>query len=495
MIHAPIAPDTLRQLAIDSEKLAAAEKVIPPVTLDELKQMAAELIKQRPAYKDLENWVIIMLNNALWQNIVAGVPFKRRMLLLPQCLKNSRVCRAKMDEFGLLCEGCGGCVLHELLQEAEQLGIMCLVAEGSTLVADLIESGNVDAVIGVSCFDALEKAFPYMVKHAVPGMALPLFTDGCKDTFTDIPFLRKIFNYQEGQPLPQQNLKQLYNEVKSWFVAEQLEELMGKCMSRPDAIAREWLLKDGKRYRPFLLTATAECLGNRNNNDISLKKLSLAVECFHKASLIHDDIEDNDSLRYEQPSLHVEVGVPVALNTGDLLLGEGYRLLSEVELPAVTKAELLQTAASGHLQLCRGQGDELLYLKEQQQISLDEILHIFRQKTAPAFEVALQFGAIFMDAAAAERAVLREYSRYLGIAYQIRDDLNDSMEDRDSNSLSILNVMQKEWGCADNFVIEKVHRIYAANRQKAFMALQPLRNFGLKKMLFQITTRILKDVT
>jgi geranylgeranyl pyrophosphate synthase len=49
---------------------------------------------------------------------------------------------------------------------------------------------------------------------------------------------------------------------------------------------------------------------------------------FHKASLIHDDIEDGDALRYGEPTLHSEYGVAVALNVGDLLIGEGYRLLA-----------------------------------------------------------------------------------------------------------------------------------------------------------------------
>ena len=58
------------------------------------------------------------------------------------------------------------------------------------------------------------------------------------------------------------------------------------------------------------------------------------MECFHKASLIHDDIEDDDAQRYGEPTLHVEHGVPVALNVGDLLIGEGYRLLAECERAA-----------------------------------------------------------------------------------------------------------------------------------------------------------------
>ena len=115
-----------------------------------------------------------MLNNAVWRDTVAAVPFHGGFSCCRSVLRNAANCKAVVDEFGLLCEECGGCVIGPLQQEAENLGMMSLVAEGSTVVAGIIENGGADAVIGVSCLNALEKAFPYMVNHAVPGMAVPL---------------------------------------------------------------------------------------------------------------------------------------------------------------------------------------------------------------------------------------------------------------------------------------------------------------------------------
>ena len=95
-----------------------------------------------------------------------------------------------------------------------------------------------------------------------------------------------------------------------------------------DAIAREWLARAGKRWRPYLATCCGlwvalESDGRRRRRAAGRRasKLAVAVECFHKASLIHDDIEDGDLARYGEPTLHAEHGVPVALNVGDLLLG------------------------------------------------------------------------------------------------------------------------------------------------------------------------------
>jgi geranylgeranyl pyrophosphate synthase len=153
--------------------------------------------------------------------------------------------------------------------------------------------------------------------------------------------------------------------------------------------------------------------------------VAVAVECFHKASLIHDDIEDGDAERYGERTLHAEHGVPIALNVGDLLLGEGYRLLSEVDVPDAQKVRLLRAAAQGHRSLCLGQGSELAWMRTLRPLPIAEVLDIFRMKTAPAFDVALSLGAILAGCDEQVHAALARYSESLGIAYQIRDDLDD----------------------------------------------------------------------
>src|SRR5207244_208020 len=164
-----------------------------------------------------------------------------------------------------------------------------------------------------------------------------------------------------------------------------------------ERIARDWLKRAGKRWRPFLTVATFQAL--RDNTGAALpediRKIALAIECFHKASLIHDDIEDNDALRYGEKTLHEEYGVPVALNVGDLLIGEGYRLIGACQASAEQKAEMLAVAAAGQRELCRGQGAELCWRGEPKALTSLQVLDIFRKKTAPAFEVALRLGAIY----------------------------------------------------------------------------------------------------
>jgi len=156
-----------------------------------------------------------------------------------------------------------------------------------------------------------------------------------------------------------------------------------------------------------------------------VRQVALAVECFHKASLVHDDIEDADAERYGKPTVHEAWGTPFAINVGDLLVGEGYRLIAEAPVDDAARAAMLSVAAEGHRNLCLGQGAELHWARVNRPLSPTEVLDIFAKKTAPAFEVALRLGAICAGASDDVAEVLRVYSEALGVAYQICDDLDD----------------------------------------------------------------------
>jgi len=82
-------------------------------------------------------------------------------------------------------------------------------------------------------------------------------------------------------------------------------------------------------------------------------------------------------------------------------------------------------AAAGHRELCLGQGTELAWMESPAALTADQAIEIFRRKTSPAFQVALGIGAALAGASQETQDVLRDYSDALGIAYQIRDDLED----------------------------------------------------------------------
>lgn len=232
------------------------------------------------------------------------------------------------------------------------------------------------------------------------------------------------------------NLGGLRDEVDSWFEPAVLARLLGEPGTETERLGQEWLAEGGKRWRPFLTVALYQALLEQPQpfHELSdeLRRVAVSLECFHKASLIHDDIEDDDAERYGGKTMHERHGVPVALNLGDFLIGEGYRLLAESDLPADRRAEMLRLAAAGHRSLSIGQGEELLWTRAPKPMSPQEVMAIFRGKTAPAFSTALHIGAVLGGADEAMHRALDAFSDALGVAYQIRDDLDDLQAAREA---------------------------------------------------------------
>ena len=430
---------------------------VPPLTMDELREYTSAVLQEAgldPIYKD---YAAVLVGNAAWRDAVARIPYDRRLLLIPKCLRVEDKCPAPFDEFGLLCKECGLCSIQDLTVEAERLGYAVLVAEGSAIVRSMIETGKIEAVVGVSCINVLEKCFPHMEAAAVPGVAIPLLQDDCINTTVDLDWVWDLIHLTSDDKTYRLDLDTLKTEVRGWFATNSLDAIMGAVRDddETEQIARNFLATGGKRWRPYLTTCTYMALESDRQEDgpeltSEVKKAAVAIECFHKASLIHDDIEDGDEQRYQRPTLHTAVGVPVALNVGDFLVGEGYRLLGELG-----KAEMTAVAAQGHVTLSRGQGRELLWVRNPEPLPSIQVLEIFRQKTAAAFEVALRLGAILSGADEGTHNVLCKYSEALGIAYQIKDDLEDFKGDADSNDLEqvrlslILAIAHKRAGGAD----------------------------------------------
>ena len=413
---------------------------VPPLTLDELREHTAVVLRETGVDEKFKDYTAILVSNAAWRDTLAKIPYERRLLLLPKCLREEDKCPAPFDEFGLLCKECGLCSIQDLTVEADRLGYAVLVAEGSAIVRQMIETGKIEAVVGVSCINVLEKSFPHMEAAAIPGVAIPLLQDDCVNTTVDLDWVWDLIHLTSNDKTYRLDLDGLKKEVQGWFEPASLDLLVGPAGDETSRLARQWLAKDGKRWRPYLAACAYMALQSDKHDQppaapANLKKLAVAVECFHKASLIHDDIEDGDLKRYGTATLHAEVGVPVALNVGDFLLGEGYRLIGELEVEPAVKVQMLRAASGGHLTLSRGQGRELSWTRNPGPLASIEVLDIFRQKTAPAFEVALVLGAFLGEADVETHEVLRKYSESLGIAYQIRDDIEDCTGEGDSDDV------------------------------------------------------------
>jgi geranylgeranyl diphosphate synthase, type II len=427
-----------------------------PLTKDEYRAHAAALLKQLGLGEQYLGFTLVCIANEFWREQVAAIPFHRRLMLLPHCLKNAEGCPAEYDEFGLNCEKCGACSVADFKTKAEQLGYKVLVSEGTPIVLKIIVSGHVDAIVGVACLNVLEKAFDKILLAGIPCVATPLLSSNCKSTSVDDDWVFQMIDLKADAP-PQQTKSyvHLMRAANGMFDGPELARLAPRAraqgnandpLAQHEAIAYDFLAKGGKRSRPLITLATYDALtggkGTLSADGLNLpdqvKRTALAIEAFHKASLVHDDIEDDDAFRYGAPTLHKQFGVGTAINVGDYLVGLGYRLVSRERkaLGADVAADILDKLADAHLKLSEGQGAELLWRDAADKaLTPLDALKIYALKTAPAFEAALFCGIRLAGPADPYEKAVADFSRHLGVAFQVLNDLKDWNGDEDNKLL------------------------------------------------------------
>src|SRR5213593_5012719 len=146
---------------------------------------------------------MVTISNEFWREQFMATDFKRRLLLLPHCLKHAEGCPADYDEFGLDCRKCGACTIADFKVKAEQLGYKVLVSEGTPIVLKIIVSGHVDAIVGVSCLNVLEKAFDKVLLAGIPCVAAPLLSSNCRSTSVDDDWVRELIELHTPKEQPQ----------------------------------------------------------------------------------------------------------------------------------------------------------------------------------------------------------------------------------------------------------------------------------------------------
>lgn len=499
-----------------ARELVVERSILPPASFELIQQMADEIIAITGTDAAFREFAMVVSGNEIWRSVVAATPYNRRLLLLPQCLKNNSSCHAEIDELGLICAGCQSCQIDSILQKAETLGYASLVAEGTTVAISLVQGGTVDAVIGVTCMSVLQKSFETVARAAVPVIGIPLLFEGCAETDVDNRWLEdELTNFQENKDLQPISVSGLKEKVSSFFTKETLTQLLGPVSDLTTKLTIGSMLTGGQRIRP-LLTALAYTAYSTAVSEDLLLKLSVVVECFHKASLIHDDIEDNDDFRYNTETIHKQHGIPVAINTGDFLLGKGYELLGKLPLESIVMAACYQLVAQGHVALSLGQGADLLASSKNAVLPLEDQLKIFEQKTGSAILVALLLGATAARASENDLQILKKFSAYFGMAYQIKDDLDEYRESNEHTQvadyplmLSILSENALDLAVEDiqiaysrndkQQVVEwmETHQIVKAAEEllseytaKAYGELDQLENLRLKLSLYTVLGKI-----
>ncbi len=498
-------------------ELVAKEKLRPPARFEILEQLAISIIRNQGISEEYTDFVIILVGNETWRKTVKATPINRRLLLLPQCLKNNNTCKGVFDNMGLICAGCKGCFIDDILIRAEELGYATLVAEGTTVAVGLVEEGAIDAVIGVSCMPVLQRSFEPVSNAAVPVIGLPLMYDGCENTKVDLKWLLdEINSYEVNDELQPMSVSLLKSNVKEYFSEKWLDHFFPGTREA-ETMAKEFLLAGGQRMRP-LMAVLSYLAYSKNEDEEMYASLAMIIECFHKASLIHDDIQDNADLRYNTETAHKKYGVPVAINIGDYLIGKGYQILSGLPVTGLFLAKALKKVASSHVNLTRGQGDDILLNREKDKLTTEKALHIFKLKTGEALKVALSLGAVLGGAHGPEVDILETFSDYFGVAYQIRDDINEFEEENKDEKIedfpfliALLNghFTEKRETVPENIftdltefrekideknLLEKAKAILENYTENCYRELDKLQNSKLRLSLYGVLGKVFKPI-
>lgn len=188
------------------------------------------------------------------------------------------------------------------------------------------------------------------------------------------------------------------------------------------------VLLGGKRIRPYLVMTVADICGA--NQDDALRAAA-AIELIHAYSLIHDDLPamDDDDLRRGQPTCHIAYDEATAILAGDALQTLAFEILTESsmqDIPAERQLQLVHVLAkaSGARGMCAGQAIDLQATAKNLTESALEQMHL--SKTGALITAAASLGVLCGSSAAQKwQEKFEQFARYLGLAFQVQDDILD----------------------------------------------------------------------
>jgi geranylgeranyl diphosphate synthase, type II len=427
-----------------------------------LRRYAEVLVARAGGSPEHVGWTMVTIVSEYWRERLASGPSGRRLLLLPDC---PLATGPRVDGVPHVCGP--QCTITTLWSAARDSG---WVVESTTRAVASMASllaGQYDGILGVARLRDLEKAFSRVPAFALPVAAVPFEElDGrfgsCAATAAgqaiDAEWILGLLGVAGGAVAPVGDYLPLLREAAEMFAPTSLAALVGRLgiddslggMARPPAtslpplhatgfMAGEFVGRGGKFLRPFITLAAfdAVAVDRAAAHEVSVdeglpprdsvKAAAVAIEVFHKASLVHDDIEDDDRMRYGRATLHVERGVPCAINVGDYLVGLGYRIVAG--LPGVEppiQRDLVALLADAHVRLAKGQGAELWWRDAtDKRLSPAESLEIYGLKTSPAFEAAVAMGIRLAGVEPEKAGAIRRYALHVGTGFQILNDLKD----------------------------------------------------------------------
>ncbi|HPQ89093.1 MAG TPA: polyprenyl synthetase family protein [Candidatus Mcinerneyibacteriales bacterium] len=214
--------------------------------------------------------------------------------------------------------------------------------------------------------------------------------------------------------------------------ARKLESYLDEILPKEEHFPREFhrairysLFVGGKRLRPFLLEAVYSLFRKESERVLPF---AAALEMVHTYSLIHDDLPcmDNDALRRGKPTNHMVFGEAKAMLAGDSLLTYAFELMasrSDFEPSVTLEAITLLAGAAGFRGMAGGQFVDID--SEGKEMTQPLLEYIHTHKTGEMIRAACLMGALLASAPDKEKEAVNEYGKWLGLAFQIRDDILD----------------------------------------------------------------------
>ncbi len=218
------------------------------------------------------------------------------------------------------------------------------------------------------------------------------------------------------------SLKDIYNPIRNELskMEDELSKVINSFATASQISEFKYLFKvKGKRIRPALLILSAKAVSEdlAGEFDDKLIKLSTALELIHNASLIHDDIIDEDMLRRGQKTLNNLYGNKIAVLVGDALNARAFYMISNLEEHQLQVAaiELIEKMSIA----------EILQIENNASPDKEVYLEVIKAKTALFMEICCGFGATIVKGTPNDVKNLQAYGFNLGMAYQIVDDIID----------------------------------------------------------------------
>lgn len=224
-----------------------------------------------------------------------------------------------------------------------------------------------------------------------------------------------------------------YLTQKKKIVDRALDGFLKKSSETPTKLSRAMrysALAGGKRLRPILCMAAAEAVGGSEKNVLSA---ACAIELIHTHSLIYDDLPcmDDDDFRRGKLTCHKKFGEATAILAGDAMLVKGFELISRmnankksrISAHARLAAVYELSRAIGDSGLCAGQMIDLQV--EGKKVSQKTLQCIHEHKTAKLFTASVRCGALLGGATQTQLKNLAQFGEYIGLAFQIQDDILD----------------------------------------------------------------------